>query len=289
MMSRVVLAALFFGTVRTVPISKPAAPSLASGTARAGLRGSNNTIAAAKVPHALNADMAAHHTNRTTDSSPPCACEAMRNSWKACSRTVPRCVFIDLGAANGNSFRFFEANGFGPVGNCPSKQWKAVLVEANPAFDHALKELSSGFSNDQMEVAASTAAYMCEAETTFFLDTINRQTNYWGSSMSSHHPDTQRSGLQKVTVPTRNLMRILYEETIPGDWVMVKMDIEGAEYDILPCLAVSPAASLIDRLYLEEHQVSWGNAGTSSEAMQNAKVVLKQRGVDIPPYFSWTL
>merc|ERR1719291_1236610 len=52
--------------------------------------------------------------------------------------------------------------------------------------------------------------------------------------------------------------------TIPGDWVMVKMDIEGAEWDILPCLALAPAASLVDRLFVEIHNQSMGSTGTGT-------------------------
>eukprot|EP00438_Fugacium_kawagutii_P006640 Skav235739 [mRNA] locus=scaffold1686:178517:179823:- [translate_table: standard] len=34
---------------------------------------------------------------------------------------------------------------------------------------------------------------------------------------------------------------------------MLKVDIEGAEYNLLPCLAQFKDAGLIDRMYLEEH------------------------------------
>lgn len=218
----------------------------------------------------------------------PCNCVASDPSWKPCARTVPRCVFIDLGAADGNSFNYFLKNGYGDVGKCPSVQWSAVLVEANPRFNSQLSAIGSQHPG-QVDVKSSTAAYMCEAQTSFFLDTVNTGTNYWGSSMSSSHPDVQKSGKQKVTVPTMNLNRILYEQTIPGDWVMVKMDIEGSEYDVLPCTAQAPAASLIDRLYLEQHDASWGMAGTSPAQMEAAKIELRRKGVDIPNYFSYTL
>jgi FkbM family methyltransferase len=201
---------------------------------------------------------------------------------------VPRCVFIDLGAADGNSFNYFLKNGYGEVGKCPSVDWHAYLVEANPRFTAQLTNIGKTHLG-RVEVMSSTAAYMCEAQTSFFLDTVNTEKNYWGSSMSASHPDVKRSGQQKVTVPTMNLNRILYEQTIPGDWVMVKMDIEGSEFDVLPCMAEAPSASLVDRLYLEQHQPSWGMVGTTAAEMESAKATLRQRGVDIPNYFSYTL
>jgi len=231
------------------------------------------------VPHSLVG---------SSSSSMPCQCVAADPSWKPCTRTVPRCVFIDLGAADGNSFNHFLADGYGEVAKCPSVQWSAVLVEANPRFNTQLGAIGQQ-NGGKISVMSSTAAYMCEAQTSFFLDTVNTEKNFWGSSMSSNHPDVARSGKQKVTVPTSNLNRILVEQTIPADWVMVKMDIEGSEYDVLPCTAESAAASLIDRLYLEQHAPSWGMAGTTPAQMEAAKNKLRSKGVDIPNYFSYTL
>jgi len=69
----------------------------------------------------------------------------------------------------------------------------------------------------------------------------------------------------------------------------VKMDIEGSEWDVLPCLAQAPAASTLDRLYMEVHPKEWGMAGTTQEAFDQAKATLRSRGVDIPDYYSHTL
>lgn len=217
----------------------------------------------------------------------PCACEASNSSWSKCSRRASKCIFIDLGAASGNTFHAFLDNKYGPLEGC-SNGWQAILVEANPRFDAPLKNIQAAFPG-LVEADASTAAYACEGFTSFYLDTVNHDHDYWGSSMAPTHPDVQKSGQQKVTVPTLNLNKILMQETIPEDWVIVKMDIEGAEFDVLPCLAQSPAASLVDRLFLEEHSPDWGLNGTTRHDLDLAKAALKAKGVDIPPYFSQTL
>lgn len=271
-------ALMLLGAESAAP--KPAAQlqpgaSSSKNVAKPQLRGVNMT----GVPHALISG---------TSSAMPCQCVASDPSWKKPTRTVPRCVFIDLGAADGNSFNHFLKDGYGPVGKCPSVDWSAILVEANPRFNSQLATVGSQ-QGPKVTVMSSTAAYMCEAQTSFFLDTVNTEKNFWGSSMSSNHPDVAKSGKQKVTVPTSNLNRILFENTIPGDWVMVKMDIEGSEFDVLPCTANSPSASLIDRLYLEQHDPSWGQAGTTAAQMEATKNMLRAQGVDIPDYFSWTL
>lgn len=224
-------------------------------------------------------------TVNATRSQPPCGCDP-DDVWKPPSRTAGKCVFIDLGAANGNSFEEFLNNKYGPVANCAD--WEAVLVEANPLFDEPLKSVQAKYPG-KVQALFSTAAYMCEAQTSFYLDTVNVQQNFWGSSLSSSHADVQASGKVKVTVPTINLNRLVYETTIPADWVIVKMDIEGAEWDIVPCLAQSAAASKVDALYMEVHPASWGMVGTTEQGLSDAKHVLLAKGVQIPDYFSETL
>jgi FkbM family methyltransferase len=222
--------------------------------------------------------------------APKCSCQVSNPAWKKSTRTSPKCIFIDLGAANGNTFESFLNNGYGEVKNCAhmTGDYEAFLVEANPRFQPALKRIEA--SNAKVHAFPSTAAYMCDGHTSFYLDTVNTNKNYWGSSMSANHQDTKASGLTWVTVPTLNLNKLLYENTIPDDWVMVKMDIEGAEWDIMPCLAKSSIASNIDRLFLEQHPSQWAIEMPNAEesVMNNAKAALKSKGVDIPGYFSQT-
>jgi len=220
----------------------------------------------------------------------PCQCSVFQQTWKRTTRTVPKCIFIDLGAADGNTLKDFVNGVYGPVQNCPSGgQWEATLVEANPRFDAALKQAEVTYPG-MVHSKNSHAAYMCEAQTSFFLDTQNHDHNYWGSSMSSNHIDAQASGKVKVTVPTVNVLRLLYETTIPADYVILKMDIEGAEWDVLPCLAKANYANLVDRLMVETHPIEWGNAGTTAQQFQGALAALRSKGVQVPDqYHSQTL
>lgn len=217
----------------------------------------------------------------------PCQCVSSASTWVPCARTVPKCVFIDLGAADGNTLKDWVAGKYGPLANCPNKQWEASLVEANPLFDKPLKQMEVTYPGS-VHAHDSTAAYMCEAKTSFYLDTTNHANNYWGSSMSENHIDAQASGHQKVTVPTLNIIKLIHETTIPGDYVVLKMDIEGAEWDVVPCLADSNVVPLIDRFLVEVHPKEWGNAGTTEQGFQQAIAKLRAAGVDIPTYHSQT-
>merc|ERR1719162_1262007 len=218
----------------------------------------------------------------------PCQCDLGKIGWLPSLRQMPKCIFIDLGAADGNTLKDFVCGKYGPLANCPSGEWEATLVEANPRFNAPLKEMEVVYPG-KVKAESSHAAYMCEAQTTFYLDTTSVEHNYWGSSMSANHVDTKKSGHQPVTVPTVNVLKLLYESTIPDDYVILKMDIEGAEWDVLPCLAKSENVHLVNRLLVEVHPEAWGNAGTTQAQLDQALATLRSKGVDIPMYHSQTL
>merc|ERR1719446_1542883 len=99
--------------------------------------------------------------------------------------------------------------------------------------------------------------------------------------MSPNHPDAVKSGHAQVTVPTMNLMKFLTENTIHGDFVILKMDIEGAEWDVLPCLANAVGPSMkVDRLFLEVHPNLWASNYAPTDALEEAKRRLRRLGVD---------
>merc|ERR1719498_400730 len=92
----------------------------------------------------------------------PCSCHAEDSTWIPPAQRAPRCVFIDLGAADGNTWRSFLEGGFGSLKDCPSGgSYEAILVEANPRFAAPLQETQTNNSGIVRSLASS-AAYMCE-------------------------------------------------------------------------------------------------------------------------------
>lgn len=234
----------------------------------------------------------------------PCSCQSHSSSWVRPSRNESRCIFIDLGAADGNTFMRFLANDYGVEGSCGNHtgRWDAFLIEANPYFTPYLKPLAQNYSPALHEISGK-AAYMCEGFTSFNVK-WDPKHHHWGSSMDSGREHQKRDwrhmmrlklfaeeGLEKVTVPTININKLIYENTIPADQVILKMDIEGAEYDVVPCLAHSPAAYLVDQLFLEMHPIRWQVKGgnTTAAQMLEAKKLLESKGVRMPKYFSKSL
>jgi len=232
---------------------------------------------------------------------PPCQCRKSDESWTIPTRTSPKCIFIDLGAANGDTFRTFLSDGYGPVKNCNHGDWEAILVEANPGFAGAL-DAEAKLHSGKVHTFASTAAYMCEGNTSFWIDP-DVTHNHWGSTMDfqehtaedwSHMNDLAEKNAkpmqrEAVTVPTTNINRLIHEYTIPGDYVIMKMDIEGAEWDILPCLAKSSSVWLLDALYVEMHPMRWQMGNTTAQELRHLKELFRARGIVCPEtYFTQT-
>eukprot|EP00435_Cladocopium_sp_Y103_P071486 s558_g37.t1 len=213
----------------------------------------------------------AHASLRGRLSRSPCHCQIDNKHWRKASRTQPKCLFIDLGAGAGSDLEAFAQDKFGPVKNCPSGgDWEAILVEANPVFAPTLNAVAAKFPG-KVHVNASHAAYMCDAKTAFYVNPA--ETNSLAGFQQAA-ATSLRTELQKLEVETVNINRLLIENAIPGDYVILKMDVEGAEFDILPCMAESPG-SLVDRLYVEEHDPSWGLEGATLSSMQTAKAGLR--------------
>ena len=71
-------------------------------------------------------------------------------------------------------------------------------------------------------------------------------------SLNSNHPDIVKSGQKKLTVKCLDIGEILaqYDEK---DFVVVKMDIEGSEYELLLDLMQKNVLRIIDQLAIEHH------------------------------------
>lgn len=107
-------------------------------------------------------------SNVTSNSADaPCSCTTTDPSWTAATRTTPRCVFINLGAADGRAYKAFLGNQYVQLSTCPRATWKGYLYEANPFWNDALQSLSVA-QGDNVSVKASTAPYVCNGNTTFF-------------------------------------------------------------------------------------------------------------------------
>lgn len=261
------------------------------------------------------------------NSAPPCACEAANPAWVPPPAQRPgQCFFFDLGAGDGETYLAFLNRSqkwqFAyDTGAFPKEQCTSFLLEANPKFGPQLNAPSiTQFAPGKVVPMVQQAVYMCDKpEELFYLDTSD--PGAWGSALDTQHASVKGTAAQQaanaaaapaaagtstaggaapaaVKVQLVNLMRLLKQTVTKQDTVVVKMDIEGAEWDILPCLASNPEiAGLVDTLYLENHCPSgsseggaWcastGQAGNTKAHWDAAVASLQASGVQMPAYFS---
>jgi len=173
----------------------------------------------------------------------------------------PRKVFIDLGANRGDSIEIFlgiykrDTSLFG-LGS--SGDWEIYGFEANPYFNTALTKLADRIRSERLAKAVhmfnSTAVWTNDGTVTFYLDTVNLGENpdYYavGSSLLSDHKDVGNG--TKVTVPCKDINKLL-KQFSPPDEVFLKMDVEGAEIDLLSSMFLEGTMPIVTRMFVEWH------------------------------------
>lgn len=205
-------------------------------------------------------------------------------TWRITSRTIAKCIFIDLGAGGGNTFETYL---HGRYGTCPSGgEWEAWLVEASPHFDQNLTKVERLYSG-RVHPLSSTAAYQCNGTVKFSVDGVSSEDcDRCSSSMKHTYFGNHGPAVENVTVPTINVIQLIAEHVIPDDFVILKSDIEGAEYDVFPCLAQSKYAHLLDSIYLEEHPYLQKRSVYSPEEYAAAMAALHSMDIYMPHYRS---
>eukprot|EP00002_Diphylleia_rotans_P001600 TRINITY_DN1088_c0_g1_i1.p1 TRINITY_DN1088_c0_g1~~TRINITY_DN1088_c0_g1_i1.p1 ORF type:complete len:241 (+),score=35.54 TRINITY_DN1088_c0_g1_i1:124-846(+) len=192
----------------------------------------------------------------------------------SCSPLGPgRKVFFDFGTNDGQSTEFF----FGTTRNVKDiprlggkldspifgmgshGAWEVHLFEANPRFHPQLLALKTTLLTSHprtyVNVYNGTAISTADGEATFYLDDkIGRE----GATLIANHRRNFPVVVKTYGITT--LFKDLYLQT--DDYVVVKMDIEGAEFPVLIEVVSKGLLPLIDVLAVEWHDMNptmnWG-------------------------------
>ena len=97
-----------------------------------------------------------------------------------------------------------------------------------------------------------------------------------GGVKSVKMPGYHRGKVERSVVPTVNVVRWLVESFRPDDFVVVKMDVEGAEHAIVPALIKAGGAPLIDVFLWECH-----SAASRATKCRHHEKALEQAGVNV--------
>lgn len=160
------------------------------------------------------------------------------------------------------------------------------LFEANPVFNDHLVNAKQHYEGlgKKITIYPSTVVDTKDGTRTFYLDSVNTDKDYWGSSTLENHPDAIASGGKGTELSAINISRWLLMNTLPQDFVVVKMDVEGAEYELLPHMVEMRVWTVVDHLLIEWHDYLPTHEMRVSATAATEK--LQSEGVNCPPYDS---
>lgn len=200
-------------------------------------------------------------------------------------------MYIDLGAYNGNSFPPMGAVSFRSAKPWHWHTWqesnwprKAFLFEPNSFWAKELRQKETSWNNGSIygRVKVFTETMIGTKDGTGMM--IEGSCGQGGCGNSARDDKFHDRGNTRVEKTMVNLMRLLVEETIKDDYVVLKIDTEGSEYDLIPCLMQSPAFHLIDGFYYEDHRgmITPSEQFTKeTKAFDEACRLLRERGGDV--------
>lgn len=146
-------------------------------------------------------------------------------------------IFIDCGAYNGDSIIKFREI----VAYEKNKNWKFFAFEPNPYIDINLENVTINKKAVWVE--------NCKKKLYFSKKGKDNKATTLMENKKTHHLNFK----DYAEVECIDFSEWLYNNIKKEDYVVCKMDIEGAEYDVLPHMGSLRSIELIDRLYCEFH------------------------------------
>mmetsp|Transcript_34841 Transcript_34841/g.57629 ORF Transcript_34841/g.57629 Transcript_34841/m.57629 type:complete len:280 (+) Transcript_34841:2-841(+) len=190
-------------------------------------------------------------------------------------QAIRRYIFVDLGSRSFSSStedflntypesRRFHVHAF-EMDEAYAKEWRSTALQhGTRAMSFHLTQAGVSDRDGRVVVAAGSKALMKNIA----------GKGYTGQQARTGAAASAAASLEEIR--TLNFSRWLKKNVDESDFVVVKMDIEGSEYVVLPSLLASGAIVLIDEMMLETHydRRSWKSTDRSAvcSAARNARI-----------------
>lgn len=145
-------------------------------------------------------------------------------------------IFIDCGANNGMSVDLFEKN------FSDHYEYEIHCFECNPVFAKTLKQKPNITFHNK-------AVWIKNEELKFYLG----PNNSLSSSLIKEKITGNLDIKNPIIVQAIDLAEWIKTNYSPEDYIILKLDVEGVEYDILPHLIETKTLHYINELYGEIH------------------------------------
>lgn len=170
-----------------------------------------------------------------------------------------RSVFIDGGAHLGETLTDFRLSALRHW-----HAWDVYAFEANPALIPEITRFPHVHIVDK-------AIWTEDGSVEFFVGATTQSSSILG------HKSTGDLARAPIRVPSVDFGRWLRDNVTRDDYVMVKLDIEGAEYAVLDKMLLDGSVELVDKFLIEFHNKKVGvSAARDAEIM----AALAARGIE---------
>lgn len=159
-------------------------------------------------------------------------------------------LFVDCGAHLGEAYEHFSQI-------YPPAEYDYILFEPNP---HCFAKLQERYGDTGHMTLRRNAVYTHDNETSFFSDASRYTENVSeddgfsvGCSIIQEHNNKHYVAAAVETVQCVDAVRLLREVSDQYQDIVLKLDVEGSEYDILERLIAAGSISRIKKLIVEFH------------------------------------
>jgi FkbM family methyltransferase len=203
--------------------------------------------------------------------------DAQRSAAKLNTSTRKRGLFLDCGSNLGQGFSYFS-------GHFPLLHYDFVLIEPNP---HCTSRLMKIVSRNSGKVQLITAAASTTSGTIEFYGISDSSSDgrvFDGASIVVR--DGGWLGVTKrgspIQVRTFSFSALLEAKAKDYDTIVVKMDIEGAEYEVLEDMLAKGIPPVLDTIYVEFHSAKMISSLRSAYEDRERKIIEAFRDRGIP-------
>jgi FkbM family methyltransferase len=161
-----------------------------------------------------------------------------------------RKIFLDCGGNNGCSVRMFRGL------YDKDEEYEVYTFEPNPVFDHWY---------DELDINLIKKAVWIKDEELIFYQVENRHDGKesGGSTLNKAKAMAHNNVLvHELKVQGIDFSAWLSDNFDPEDEIILKMDIEGSEYEVLHKMCDDGTIKFINKLYIEFH---WDKMGLKKE------------------------
>lgn len=153
----------------------------------------------------------------------------------------------------------FDAR-FGKKDDANRKDVCAFGFEPNPHWTDTLEQIEESYNLQGWPVVmfTETAINTHGDDVSFFLEPAESSKHHeWGASLTAWH-----KSMSAITAGSIHVSHFIHfvankrEGRVEGSQIIAKMDVEGAEYALVPHLIITGALCLINEIFVEFHDFS---------------------------------